>query len=103
MEEKQKKPKGKGGRKKGIPNKATAFRQKRISESGLTPLDYLISVMRDETLSTLERVDAAKAAAPYVHPKLATIEHRGDKDNPINVNVGFRWMTEQEARGRGWA
>ena len=92
-----------GGRAKGTPNKATAARQKRIAESGLTPLDYLLRIMRDESLDHHQRIDAAKAAAPYVHPRLASIEHKGDAENPLNVRFAFRWMTEQEARCRGWA
>lgn len=41
------------------------------------PLDYLLSIMRDEDLPRPDRVDAAKAAAPYVHAKLASVEHKG--------------------------
>ena len=29
--------------------------------------------------------DCAKDAAPYVHPKLASIEHKGSKENPLTV------------------
>lgn len=62
------------GRKPGIPNKRTAETVAAIEASGLTPLDFLLSVMRDTGLSQAERVDAAKAAAPYVHAKLANVE-----------------------------
>jgi len=65
------------GRKVGVPNKVTAERQAQIEASGLTPLDYMLSILRDETASTEDRFEAAKAAAPYVHPKLAAIEHSG--------------------------
>ncbi len=92
-----------GGRKAGTPNKASVFRERMVAASGQTPLAYLIQIMRDETLDIDRRIEAAKAAAPYVHPRLAAIEHRGDAANPINVQVGFRWMTEAEARARGWA
>lgn len=27
--------------------------------------------------------DAARDAAPYVHPKLASVEHKGDPNNPV--------------------
>ncbi len=68
------------GRKAGAHNKASIERQAKVAASGLTPLDYLLSVMRDEANDMGERVDAAKAAAPYVHPKLANIEHSGTLD-----------------------
>jgi hypothetical protein len=65
------------GRRKGAPNKATAARQAAISASGEAPLDYMIRVMRDKRAPVKRRDDMAKAAAPYVHPKLAAIEHAG--------------------------
>ena len=64
------------GRKRGSPNKATIARQAEIAGSGLTPLDYMLQVMRDEENNLATRLDAAVKAAPYVHPKLATIESR---------------------------
>jgi hypothetical protein len=95
-----------GGRKKGTPNKlsgAKAAKQAEIANSGITPLEFMLRIMRDEGEALDVRRDMAKAAAPYIHPKLAAIEHKGDADNPIQHMVGFRWMSEAEARGRGWA
>jgi hypothetical protein len=63
------------GRKAGAPNKATAKQRDAVKASGLTPLDYMLSILRDETMTTESRFEAAKAAAPYVHPKLANIDH----------------------------
>jgi hypothetical protein len=63
-----------GGRKKGVPNKATAAREAEIKQSGLTPLEFMLKVMRDEDASRKERMRAAADAAPYVHPKLSSIE-----------------------------
>jgi hypothetical protein len=65
-----------GGRRKGTPNKAAAARQAAISASGLTPLDYLLSLMRDETADPRTRLDAAKSAAPFVHPRLGQVDPR---------------------------
>lgn len=66
-----------GGRKKGTPNKATAALAAEIAESGETPLGYMLGLMRDPAQVQEVRLDAAKSAAPYVHPKLAAIEHTG--------------------------
>lgn len=41
------------------------------------PLDYMLSMLRDEKLEPAARFEAAKAAAPYVHAKLAAVEHSG--------------------------
>jgi hypothetical protein len=64
------------GRKTGSPNKATAARQKAVSESGLTPLDYMLKMLRDDDAPKEDRMWAAEKAAPYVHPKLANVDHK---------------------------
>lgn len=66
------------GRKPGSKNKATLAREQAIAESGMTPLQYLLSIVQDVKQEQTARVDAAKAAAPYVHPRLASIEHSGE-------------------------
>src|SRR5689334_15000923 len=74
-----------GGRQKGTPNRATAAKAAAIAESGLTPLDYLVSVLRDETVPRAERMEAAARAAPYVHPRLSAVAHTGADGGPIEV------------------
>lgn len=76
-----------GGRKKGVPNKANAARAAEIAAAGETPLDYQLRVMRDPTVDHDRRDKMAIAAAPYVHPKLANIEHAGKDGGPINVTI----------------
>lgn len=66
-----------GGRPKGSKNKASIAREQEIKASGLTPLDYMLTIMRDEEAPKDVRLDAAKAAAPYVHPKLSSVEMSG--------------------------
>ena len=79
-----------GGSRKGIPNKATAAKVAQIAASGLTPLDYLLSVMRDEGLEVGQRVDAGKAAAQYVHPKLQPVDGKtGSAEMRASVSVRF--------------
>ncbi len=36
------------GRKRGVPNRALAAREAAIAASGLTPLEYMLTTMRDE-------------------------------------------------------
>lgn len=67
-----------GGRTKGTPNKASIARQAAIAASGLTPLDYMLGVMRNAKNAVDVRLDAAKAAAKYVHPALSSVEMRAD-------------------------
>src|SRR3954463_9800682 len=84
-----------GGRQKGTPNKLTAKREAEIAASGLTPLDYMLGIVRAETPPGLDatvavaretlRFEAAKAAAPYCHPRLPAVTLGGDPENPIKV------------------
>ena len=74
-----------GGRKKGTPNKVTSAKRRLIEASGQMPLDYLIQVMRDIKNSTEVRKDAAAKAAPYLHPKLQTVEVSGPDKGPIET------------------
>jgi hypothetical protein len=59
------------------------------AEGGELPLDYLLSVMRDVKRDVQTRVDAAKAAAPFCHARLATTTLKGDADSggPIQVII----------------
>lgn len=68
------------GRRPGTPNSVTAAREAEVKASGLTPLDYMLKMLRDEGAEPKDRMWAAEKAAPYVHPKLANVEHSGGLD-----------------------
>lgn len=73
------------GRPKGVPNKATAAKAAAIAASGLTPLDFMLQIMRDETKPDGLRANMARDAAPYVHPRLAAVEHTGKGGGPVEL------------------
>lgn len=75
------------GRPKGSRNKRTEKMIAAVNESGMTPLDYMLSVLRDESRDHAERIDAAKAAAPYVHSRLQSVEATGGGDLIIERRV----------------
>jgi len=104
-----------GGRQAGTPNKASAARQAEVAASGVTPLEVMLANMRfhhrqaEELLELLSAAespeakiqilgeasrhrqmaqDCAKDAANYVHPKLASVQHGGDPDNPLKLEGG---------------
>src|SRR5215218_7429499 len=64
---------GSGRKRKGVSKLDAAARQQAM-ESGITPLEYMLGVMRAPGSTDAQRMDAAKAAAPYVHARLAHIE-----------------------------
>lgn len=86
------------GRKKGVPNKRTQAVQAAVEASGMTPLAFMLDIMRTEIDSEITdprvltdrlamRFEAAKAAAPYVHPRLAAIEHTAPDGLDVRVET----------------
>lgn len=87
---------GKMGRPPGIPNFRTAeVRDAYIKSGKITPLEFLLNIMNEEPRPKLDgedegaylnykfnqmerRIDCAKSAAPYMHPKLAQTELKGN-------------------------
>ena len=67
--------KKKRGRPKGSFNKASQAQIDRVcAAGGLSPLEYLASIYQNEAEDIRYRIDAAKAAAPYVHARLSSTE-----------------------------
>jgi hypothetical protein len=77
-----------GGRKSGTPNKRSAELTKAVEQSGESPLQYMLRVMRDENVAPERRDQMAKWAAAYVHPRLAVIEAK--EDGPIHPPIDVR-------------
>ena len=74
------------GRKKGSLTAKTREIAEKASEEGITPLEYMLKVLRDssehedpkvQVAREALRFEAAKAAAPYIHPRLATVAVTG--------------------------
>ena len=68
------------GRKPGSATTRTRETADKAASEGLTPLDYMLHVLRDEGQPKEDRMWAAEKAAPYVHAKLASVEHKGSLD-----------------------
>jgi hypothetical protein len=78
------------GRPKGSKGKKTLARgdvARKALAQGVTPLDVLLEAMRDayEVGGAMAAAVYAKEAAPYVHPKLSSIE--GSLDGTIGHYV----------------
>jgi hypothetical protein len=78
-----------GGRAKGTKNKATVEREQGHAEivaeakaEGISPLEYMLKIMRDGEADEKRRDAMAVAAANFVHPKLSSVEAavKGDVD-----------------------
>lgn len=75
------------GRKPGALTKASAEMAAKCFDKGITPLEYMLQILRKEPAkdasatelmnSRIARFEAAKAAAPYMHARLASTEVTG--------------------------
>jgi hypothetical protein len=84
------------GRKKNVPNRASANREREAAASGATPLDVMLKSMRllialaDESANDKKRFEhyiraaagVAKDVAPYIHPRLSTVD-RAASSTPV--------------------
>jgi hypothetical protein len=80
------------GRKAGSANTKTREIADKAASEGVTPLEYMLAIMREESLPEdadaaqiiamkAMRFEAAKAAAPYIHPKLSSVEMNANVTN----------------------
>ncbi len=98
------------GRPKGSLTKRTAAIALRASAAGITPLDYMIKIMREpipaeatpEVVASLKimKMQAAIAAAPYMHPRLSAVQMSGPGggDIPISINVKYVGVATGESK-----
>ena len=61
------------GRPRGSKNKRPELQLKMLRVANrykIMPLDYFLSILNDKTNDEADRFEAAKHAAPYVHPRM---------------------------------
>src|SRR5215471_51391 len=80
---------GSGRKPNAVKAKALALINEKIrqttgNESGMMPLDYMLMVLRDVDTKPSQRMEAARAAAPYIHPRLAITQLEGG-EKPLTI------------------
>jgi hypothetical protein len=85
------------GRPKGSPNRrnrqlvqAQAEVAAIAKETGVTPLEHLLQVMRDPATTPTRKDAAAACAAPYLHPRLAmtaTLDASAEPCPPLKLTI----------------
>lgn len=101
------------GRKKGVGNKLTEkLKAAALAKANLTPLEFMLDLMTqpvperepgEDAVVFLarvqawreERFEAAKAALPFCHPKLANIEHSGPEGGAIPHRIAIEFVSVQ--------
>ena len=82
-----------GGKREGSgrPAGAVTARTREVADKaaqeGITPLEFMLGMLRDEAADPRDRMWAAEKAAPYVHAKLASVEHAGKDGGPLQVII----------------
>lgn len=99
-----------GGRAKGTPNKRTGkFLQLRQEAAAVLEEvipnafkgdahTYLMAIYKDPSVDKAIRLDAAKAAAPYEKPKLASTEFKGDPDSPLQHKLQIEFVRSPHSK-----
>ena len=78
------------GRPLGSKNRRTAEIARAAAESGITPIEVMLGTMRElwaqgTPEAKREAADIAKDAAPYIHPRLASIDQTIKEDRPFAI------------------
>lgn len=71
-----------GGRKQGSKNRRTVALEA-AAKKGTLPLDYMLEVMRYQSVDWQRRDDMARAAAPYLHARRAPEDKQGKTAPPM--------------------
>ena len=87
------------GRKPGAATVKTREAANLMSAAGITPLGYFQGLLDGSQLFDEVKFEAAKAAAPYVHARLAAIEHSGQIDLKRASDVSDDELANIAARG----
>lgn len=78
-----------GGRKLGVANVRTREIADAAAAAGITPLEVMLLDMRTKLHAgdTAAAADRARDCAPYMHPRLASIEQTGANGGPIQTET----------------
>ena len=88
------------GRPKGAASRANEQVRQEAAETGELPLAYMLRIMRDPSQPVGRRDDMAKAAAPFCHSRLSSVEHSGEISRPTVIRAPAvaatidEWQTE---------
>lgn len=70
------------GRKRGTPNVKSAEVIAQALKHGITPVEFMLQTMRDESAELKERQWAAEKSAPFIHPRPAATPRTIELDLP---------------------
>src|SRR5215510_9160748 len=75
------------GRPKGVASRANEQVRQEAAATGELPLAYRLRIMRDPSQPVGRRDEMAKAAAPFCHSRLSSVEHSGEISRPTVIRA----------------
>ena len=75
------------GRPRGAASRANEQVRQEAAATGELPLAYMLRIMRDPSQPVGRRDDMAKAAAPFCHSRLSSVEHSGEISRPTVIRA----------------
>jgi hypothetical protein len=78
-------PKAAGKKSDSIMETASIERSEDNISLSISPLEYMLGVMRDPSVDPARRDEMAKLALPYMHPKAALVDERGRDASTIEA------------------
>lgn len=90
------------GRKPGTANLKTREIANKALQEGITPLEVMLAAMRKayDAGDMKEAATFAKDAAPYVHPRLAAVEHAGPGGGPVQHSIEVVFVDSEFGSGK---
>ena len=82
------------GRKPGAATKKTREVANKAAEQGITPLEFMLNMMRTDP-DPKAQFEAAKAAAPYVHARLSSVDATlaNPDGSALDMNVSLNFVS----------
>src|SRR5215468_3777936 len=90
------------GRPKGAASRANEQVRQEAAATGELPLAYMLRIMRDPSQPVGRRDEMAKAAAPFCHSRLSSVEHSGEISRvALAERSSTSFCLSRMRRGRG--
>src|SRR5262245_4106076 len=86
-----------GGRVKGTPNRATRLKREAMAAASVTPMEFLLGVMRSDVADPKMRLEAAKAAAGVIYPRPKE-GAPGDNARLLEGSISHDWSEADAVR-----
>ena len=66
--------------------------EKMLRKGAKTTLQYMLNILNDKKTSPEKKMWAAEKAAPFVHPRLASVDQKikGEEGEPVEIEVKWK-------------